>query len=268
MRRALADPPARWKPAGAVHTRGVVGGRPAEIITPHGWVEGAPSILYLHGGGYGVGSPATHRALTTQLAVAAGFRCWVPHYRLAPEEPFPAAVDDAEAAWRELRAGTEAPCFVAGDSAGGGLTFALALRLKARGGPLPDGLVGLSPWTDLTMSGDSHAACAHADYLPMPLLQAFAGAYLGDGDRTAPEASPLCGELDGLPPCFVQHGGLEVLRWDSEELVRRLRAAGVDATLDAWPGMVHVFQAFGPLIPEGARAIERVGAWLKEQAAR
>src|SRR5206468_4169342 len=174
------------------------------------------TMLYLHGGGYCIGSPLSHRALVSRLALSSAATAWVPDYRMAPEDPFPAAVDDALAAYRELLDGGADPkrLVIGGDSAGGGLTFAAALAIRDAGLPAPAGLVAISPWTDLTASGAAHAAKAETD--PMvngEALAMFAKAYAGD-DLTEPLASPLFADLKDLPPVLIQVGGEEALLSD------------------------------------------------------
>jgi epsilon-lactone hydrolase len=263
MRAGLLEPPASWRPRGIDLQATTIAGRPAEITTPRTWLDGDPSILYFHGGGYGVCSPATHRGIVTNLAIATGFRCVSLDYRMAPEDPFPAAVDDAVAAWKVLCDASEGPLFVAGDSAGGGLTLTMMLRLKELGERMPTAAAVLSPWADLALTGPTHGRWAHTDYLSYPLVETFAKAYVGDEDVTNPLISPVHGDFTGFPPVIVQYAELEVLRWDAEEVIRRMEADGVDVKADMWPAMVHVFQGFDPLVPEARPALRRLGNWLK-----
>jgi acetyl esterase/lipase len=225
-------------------------------------------LLYLHGGGYVVCSPATHRLMVARMCREAGFDALLIDYRLAPEHPFPAAVEDAEAAYRWLLASGYAASdiVVAGDSAGGGLTLSLLLTLREAGMPLPAGAALLSPWTDLALTGLTMLTKAKAD--PMLRLDSAALAtrhYLQATSPTHPIASPLHACLDGLPPLLVQVGSEEILLDDSRRLVAKALDAGVDASLEIWPGMMHVFQAF-PKMPESGHAITRIGRFLKMRA--
>jgi acetyl esterase/lipase len=184
---------------------------------------------------------------------------------MGPEHRFPAAVDDAVAAYRWLLDAGYAPerLAIAGDSAGGGLTMATLLALRDRKLPLPATGVCLSPWVDLTMTGASMTSKLKDDpMLSREPLQMMAKHYLGNGDPRAPLASPVFAELRGLPPLLVQVSGAEVLLDDSTRLAERARAAGVAVELEVWPDMVHVWQAFAALLPEGQQAIERIGAHL------
>jgi acetyl esterase/lipase len=235
------------------------------------WVRPAAAggdrvVLYLHGGGYVLGSPGTHRNLVARVAAASGAHALALDYRLAPEHPFPAAVDDAVAAYRWLLAQDIAPgrLAIAGDSAGGGLTVATLVALRAAAVPLPAAAALLSPWTDLALAGPSMDARADAD--PMVgrvLLAKMADAYLHGADPKTPLASPLYADLTGLPPLYVQVGGREVLLDDATRLVARAREAGVDIALEQWDEMIHVWQAFAPHVPESDEAITRIGAYLR-----
>ncbi len=223
-------------------------------------------LVYVHGGGYTMGSLATHRALCARLSRLARLRVLNVAYRLAPEHPHPAAVEDATAAVRWLYAQGFAPCRVAigGDSAGGGLTLATLLALRDSGAPLPAAGVCISPWTDLSASGESIRTKASVD--PMvtegPLRQ-MAAAYLGGKDARTPLASPLFADLRGLPPLLVQVGDAEILLDDATRLASRARDAGVDVTLEVWEEMFHVWHAFAEILPEAARACERIATWLE-----
>ena len=225
-------------------------------------------LLYLHGGGYCIGSITTHRELAARLAVASQGRVLTLDYRLAPEHPFPAGLDDATAAYRELVGHGLSPAQLAigGDSAGGGLTLATLVALRDAGDPLPATAVLLSPWTDLTATSGTWATRSEAD--PMVTrdgLDLMARSYLDGRSDTDPLASPRYAELSGLPPLLVQVGDAEVLLDDSVNLRNDATAAGVDVTLDVWDEMIHVFQAFPPeLVPEAAESVARIGAWLIE----
>jgi acetyl esterase/lipase len=187
-------------------------------------------------------------------------------YRLAPEHPFPAALDDALAAYRWLLAEGADPRRIAvmGDSAGGGLAFSLLLRLRDQGAPLPAAAVALSAWTDLALTGASLRLNAAAD----PMLNAedlpkLAACYLASADPRDPYASPLYGDATGLPPTLIQAGSDEILHDDSTRMADRLRAAGCEVELEIWPRMPHAWHLFAPVLPEARRAIERIGAFVR-----
>lgn len=251
------------------HTPIDAGGVPAE------WVETDDSdtdrcLIYFHGGGYAIGSPRTHRALVARIARAARARALSVDYRRAPEHPYPAAVDDAVAAYRfALGAGlaSEQIAF-AGDSAGGGLTMATLVALRDAGDVLPAAGVCISPWVDLTLSGASIETKADVDpMLSRARLEAFAAAYAGDADRRTPGISPLFADLAGLPEILVHVGTAETLLDDALRLVERLRAARVEVSLDAYEEMIHVWHAFATILPEARDAIERIGDFLRRRLA-
>ncbi len=250
------------------HERTTFAGLRAEIFTVQGFTENNPTILYLHGGGYIVCSPATHRDLVSRIAMASGARAIAIDYRKAPEFPFPAPVDDAEAAYRELLRSGVAPetIFVAGDSAGGGLTLALLQRIKTAGLPMPRAGILLSPWVDLECGGASIAKNARYDYLPASGLAWGADQYLQGRDRRDPYASAVHADFTGFPPLLIQTGGAELFLSENELLAERARAAGVEVTHEIEEGMVHVFQAFASFVPEVNAAIERIGAFVQSYA--
>jgi monoterpene epsilon-lactone hydrolase len=242
---------------------------PAEWVVAEG--AGAATILYLHGGGYTVGSVRTHRALVARLSGASGLRGLTVDYRLGPEHRFPAAVEDAVAAYRWLvgRGVDPADVVVAGDSAGGGLAVATLLALRDAGDPLPAAGVCISPWTDLACAGDSMRTRAVAD----PMVQrdgllGMAAAYLGGHDPRAPLASPIHADLRGLPPLLIHVGTAETLLDDATRLADRARAAGVAVDLEIWDDMVHVWHAFAPMLPEAEQAIAGIGAWVRTRLDR
>ena len=249
---------------GVAITREQVAGRPAERFVPDGGVTGPGTVLYLHGGGYISGSLNTHRRLAAELAIESARTVVSLDYRLGPEHPFPAAVDDAVAAAVELSA--DGPFIVAGDSAGGGLTLAALVALRDAGGPQPVAALMYSPWTDLTQSGASHASRLGID----PMLSAadlgiMASNYLGGHDATDPLASPLGADLSGLPPMRIDVGDAEVLLDDSVVLAERVTAAGGEAELTVWPEMIHVFPAFPTeLVPEAGECRALSGAFLAQ----
>lgn len=231
------------------------------------WMEapGERVLLYLHGGGYTIGSALAYREYATSLARAAGAALFAADYRLAPEHPHPAALDDAIAAYRGLlELGHPADRIaVAGDSAGGGLALALLVALRDAGLPLPARAVLFSPWLDLALGGASMTAKAEADpSLDREGLAAAAAHYLGGLPAETPAASPLFAELSGLPPLLVEVGEAEILLSDATRLAERAALAGVDVTLHVWPGMPHVWGLFAGLLGEGRAVIEEAGAFL------
>lgn len=227
-------------------------------------------IMYLHGGGYVIGSPTTHRGLAERLSRVAAARVLVIDYRLAPEHPFPAAVDDATAAYRWLlRNGTPPGTIaIAGDSAGGGLTVATLVALRDAGVPLPAAGVCESPWVDMEGLGESITSRAHRDpMVQKDRLLRFATWYLGDADPRTPLAAPLYADLTGLPPLLIQVGTAETLYDDATRLAEAARAAGVDVTFEPWDEMIHVWHLFAATLPEGQQAIDRIGAFVQKHAA-
>jgi epsilon-lactone hydrolase len=255
-------------PDDAVVTEVDAGGVPAHWITVAG-ADAGHVLLYLHGGGYRIGSFRSHAELASRLGQASGRRVLLPGYRLAPEHPFPAAVDDALAVWRWLRKveGLSASALaVAGDSAGGGLAVAMMTALRDGGEDLPAAAVLISPWTDLSCSGASVTERADDDPVFVPdAIRQLAADYLAGADPRTPLASPLFARLDGLPPLLIQVGTAEILLSDAEELAKSAAAAGVDVTLQAGEGLPHVYPAMLG-IPEAAEATSRAGAFLRDKA--
>ena len=227
------------------------------------------AVLYLHGGGYTLCSPATHRGLTGAMALACKSRLLVPNYRLAPEYPFPAALEDALAAYRWLLAQGYAPQHIAigGDSAGGGLTLATAICLRDSSEPLPAALFLLSPWTDLTFSGESHHTRQAVDPIfggvDESMGPGFVPAYLGQEDPSNPLISPLLADLHGLPATIIHVGDDEILLDDSTRLEERMKAAGVDVRIRVWDGLWHVFQAFVPFLSEARQSVAEIGEFIR-----
>ena len=226
------------------------------------------AVLYLHGGGYVIGSVRTHRGIAGRLSRAARASVLSVDYRLAPENPHPAAVDDAVAAFDFLLGGKvdAGRAAIAGDSAGGGLTAAALIALRDAGKSLPAAGVLISPWLDLTLSGDSMDGKAAED--PMVQrdgLQKMADAYVAAGDAKAPTVSPLFADLSNLPPMLVHVGTAETLLDDSTRFADSARAAGVDVDLGVWDDMVHVWHAFAPLLPEANRAIDEIADYLNKR---
>jgi epsilon-lactone hydrolase len=256
-------------PADVAVERVTAAHRPAEWLTPPG-ARADAVVLYLHGGGYVIGSPRSHRHLAAAIARASGTRALLLDYRLAPEHPFPAALDDALAAYEWLlgRGLASRRIVVAGDSAGGGLTVALLLALRDRGRPLPAAGVCISPWTDLTCSAPSYASKKAADpIVTLESITLLAKAYVGAGDPKAPLISPLFADLRGLPPLLVHVGSDEMLLDDARGLAERARTAGVDVTFEEWPAMIHVWHWFQPMLEEAERATADIGTFIRARTA-
>jgi len=245
------------------------GGVPAEWVTAPG-CDPMRAVLYLHGGGYVIGSINTHRRLAYDISAASGARVLVIDYRLAPEHPFPAAVEDAETAWRWLlqQGFATSRLAIGGDSAGGGLTLATLVNLRDRKLGLPACAVAISPWVDLEGVGTSITARAAQD----PMVQKdgllwMAGLYLNGKDAKTPLAAPLHAELKGLPPILVQVGTAETLLDDATRIAEKLHAAGVDVRLAIWPNMLHVFPLFAPILSEGRDGCLEIGNFIRSRIA-
>lgn len=250
--------PPRGTACSAAETGGVAG----EWVRARG-AGGPTTILYLHGGGYCTGAPRTHRAITGHFAAACRARVFAADYRLAPEHPYPAAVDDAVAACRGLLEAGTAPqdLVIAGDSAGGGLSVATALRLRELGQPLPRALVLFSPFVDLTLSAIGVEPPGEV-MLTRSWLRQCTEAYLGGRDAREPLASPLLADLCGLPPTLIQVGGDELLLGDARRLHERLQLAGVRVRLEEYPSRWHVFQANAGILADAGRAFESAARFL------
>ncbi len=242
-----------------------IDGLPAEWMLPPGATKDR-AILYFHGGGYATGSIPAHRGIVAKFVKAGDTGALLFEYRLAPEHPFPAALDDAVAAYRYMLAQGVAPeriVFI-GDSAGGGLALAALLAVRDQGIPLPAGAVALSPWTDVKNTGASWETNAKVDPLTWRESQAvFAKYYAGDQDAGNPLMSPLYGDLHGLPPLLIYVGSYEVMLDDSTRFAAKAQAAGVDVTLHIGEGMFHCYPACAPLFPEAKQAMEAIGAFVK-----
>lgn len=238
------------------------GGVPAEWI---GDDADGPVVVYLHGGGYCIGSLDTHRPMLTHLAAAVGGRVLGVDYRLAPEHPHPAALEDAVTAYRFAAADVPPERLVlAGDSAGGGLTVATLVALRDAGDPLPAAGVCLSPWADLTQSGETISS--NADIDPMVRaddLDRWAEAYAGTVGAGDPAVSPIFGDLSKLPPLLVEVGTAETLLDDARRLTARARAAGVDVTLLEAPDLIHVWHFFAGVAPEADEGITRIADFVR-----
>ena len=235
-------------------------------------------LLYVHGGGYVLGSIKTHRRLVADICRAAGCVALSLDYRLAPEHPFPAAVDDAIAGLEHIWAnGPDGPSeagtvFVGGDSAGGGLTLATLIAARERGVRMPTGGIGLSAWADLAAGPEELSAFGLEDptipdnSFAITASQSWASMYAGDADRTDPLLSPVFADYDGICPLLLQVGGVEMICRDTTRISERARAVGVEVVEEIWDDMFHVFQAFAPMLPEGGEAIQHIGEWIREHA--
>ncbi|MDP4021659.1 alpha/beta hydrolase [Methylobacterium sp. NEAU 140] len=241
------------------------GGVPAEWTSAPG-ADPAAAILFLHGGGYMAGSLASHRHVAAQAAQEAGVRTLALAYRLSPEHPFPAALDDALAGYRFLRASGIAAerIALAGESAGGGLALAAAMALRAAGEALPACLWLSSPWVDLALTGASLRTKAAVDpLLQTPYLAELAAAYRGQTDARDPRLSPLYADLSGLPPTLIQVGSSEVLLDDAVRIAGAAGAADVPVTLRIWPQMIHAWHLFHPQLAAGRAALTEAGRFVR-----
>lgn len=264
--RETFEEAARRRPlAGGVSTMPVnANGVAAEWAMPS--TAGAGVVLYLHGGGFVMGSVATTRPLASHLAAATGTRVLYPAYRLAPEHPHPAAVDDALCAYRWLldQGTTPDRIALAGDSAGCGLVLLLMLRLRSESMPLPAAGICLSPMIDLTLTAPSIEHNAQFDaQAPRWLLEKMVLAYAGTADRRDPKLNAFYADLRGIPPLLIQSGELETVRDDGIRFAERAKDAGVDVTLQVWPAAIHVWHAFAPRLSAANQALSEVGRWLR-----
>jgi acetyl esterase/lipase len=265
-RRALMGSAGNPPPEGTQVDPADASGVPAEWVVAAGVTAGRV-VLYFHGGAYHLGSPARVRGLLALLSAAAQVRVLSVGYRLAPEDPFPAALEDALTAYRWLIAsGTPAgQVVISGDSSGGGLALAVLVALRDAGDALPGAAVVMSPWTDLDLGAESLRSRAAVDVMLTPDgAREAADWYLAGQDARHPYASPLYADLHGLPPLLIQAGDAEILRDDSTRFAAAAQAAGVDVTLEVWPEMPHVWHAFAGLVPEADQAVQRIGRWLRE----
>jgi acetyl esterase/lipase len=255
----LVPPP----PRGTMISTIDAGGVPAERIVSTA-SRSDRHILYLHGGAFLTGFPALYRDMTWRLAKFCRAQVTCIDYRLAPEHPFPAGLDDCVTAYRWLIASGADPSRIAvmGDSAGGGLVFATLLRLRDEGVPLPAVAVAVSPWTDLALTGESIRLNADIDPLiPIEAAPHAVALYLAGADPRTPYASPIYGDPTGLPPSLILVGGDDVLRDDAVRMADRMRAAGCDATVEVWPRMWHVWHMLARILPEGRAAVARLTAF-------
>jgi acetyl esterase/lipase len=236
----------------------------AQVLTPPD-CDADRAILYLHGGGFVFGSLKSHAGMVAEVARAARCRVLQLDYRRAPEHPFPAAVEDATAAYQWLLRRGFAPgrITIAGDSAGGGLVLSMLVASRAQGLPLAGAAVCLSPWVDMEATGESYRTREHLDPLVQrKVVDEVTRLYLNGQDPRTPTASPIQADLTGFPPLLIQVGEREILFSDSEALAKKARALGVDVTFEEWPGMVHVWHLHFPRLSCGREAIERIGLFV------
>ena len=259
-----------------------IGGDTRADVVPHSaddvpavWVSAAnvaedAALLYLHGGGYSAGSTTIYRELAARISLASACRVLAIDYRLAPESPFPAAVEDAVSAYRWLisQGFDSSRLAIAGDSAGGGLAVATLVSLRESGVPLPACAMCISPWVDLECTGESMLSKASVD--PMITRQGLldnAAIYLDGARPTSPLAAPLHADLYDLPPLLIQVGTWETLLDDSTRLAEVARTAGVQVELEEWEEMIHIWPIFAPVLPEGQQAIDRIGEFVRHARA-
>jgi monoterpene epsilon-lactone hydrolase len=261
----------------------LTGARMQQLPSGGGWPGGetvwapdaaasGPVLLYLHGGGFIACSPETHRPLVSSLVRRIGGRAYVPSYRLAPEHPFPAALQDAKAAYRFLldhEGIAPSQLVIAGDSAGGGLALSLALSIRDEGWPLPAAVMTFSPWTDLAATGGSldenSERCA---MFAGDTIRRAATFYVGGADPTSPLLSPMYGDFHGLPPLLVHASHDEVLRDDAIRVATAAREAGVPVELELWPHVPHVWQFFGAVLPEAQASLALATRFVLQHTTR
>ncbi|MBO0705105.1 MAG: alpha/beta hydrolase [Candidatus Dormibacteraeota bacterium] len=257
---------ATLEPEGVSYQEVDAGGVPSLWAIPAGGADDRV-VVFTHGGGYVVGSRHTHRKLAGHLAKAAGVRVLVLDYRLAPEHPHPAPVEDAVTAYRWLLQQGYRPEHIAtcGDSAGGGLCTSMVVKLRDEGDPLPAAIMPLSPWYDMEMLGETLESRQDKDLLVQrEILQSMATTFLGEaGSARDPLANPLYADPTGLPPMLIQVGDHETLLDDAQRFAARAREKGVDVTVEVYPEMQHVFQFLAGRAPEGDQAVKRLAEWVR-----
>lgn len=242
-------------------------GVPGLKITP-AKVQGTRTLLYFHGGGYVIGAPIGHRSMVSHIATRMKATAFSMDYRMAPEAPFPAAPEDGLASYKALLdAGVPSrDIVISGDSAGGGLTMATALKIKAAGLPMPAGLAPISPWVNLENNGWSYEGVGDRDpMIEQAGIDNMSMLYRNGAAATDPLISPIHGDLAGLPPMLIQVGSEERLLSDATTLAERAGAAGVAVQLEVWPGMIHVFHYFHGLLSDAHRAMDGMGAWAENK---
>jgi monoterpene epsilon-lactone hydrolase len=234
-------------------------------------------VLFLHGGGYNTGSPSTHRELAAHISKASSAKVLLPDYRLAPENPFPAALEDATTSYRWLieSSYSSSKIAIAGDSAGGGLTLVTCISIRDTSDPIPSSLACISPWADLEMTGKSVKTLASMDPMVslastqiMASIQIMASNYIGSNDPRSPLISPVHADLKDFPPMIIQVGSDEILLDDSRRMAERAKQAGVDLTINIYEGMWHVFHIFYRLMPEAKYAVHELGSFIKNHFRR
>ncbi len=249
-------------PRGVRITQAGAGGVHGELVSPRD-AGGVPRLLYVHGGAYRLAAPATHRNVVSALALRLDTCVFSVEYRLAPEHPAPAALDDVVAAYRALAGRGGESIALAGDSAGAGLALACAIAVRDAGDVPPAGLALISPWVDLTLSGESNATNDGRDaLLSNSLLVAGAAEYASVLDPADPRCSPLFADLAGLPPMLIQAGGIEVLRSDAERLSERATAAGTEVELEIADDLWHGYHVHAGMLREADDAVATMGDWL------
>lgn len=253
-------------PAGVEVKPDDIDGIKAEWLIPSG-SNPEKVIMYVHGGGYVSGSCSDHRGFVSKFAAFTGVSNLVYEYGLAPENPYPAAVDDSVKVYRWLLASEFKPenIIIAGESAGGGLTLAILLYLKDHNIPLPKAGVAISPWTDLTCSGETYQTKNKVSPAPLNSWHVFAKHYAGENPLTLPYISPLFGDLNGLPPLFINSGMDDELFDDGRLFAEKAMAAGVDVTFRAGEKMLHCYPLLAPMFPEATEAMDEMVAFIKRQ---
>lgn len=251
-------------PVPAEVTPALADGVPGAWITPEGARDGERVLYYLHGGGYSIGSVASHQPFIARLARSMGARAFAIDYRLAPEHRFPAQLDDARTAWRWLLRQGIAPeqVLIAGESAGGGLTMSTLVALRDAGEPMPAAAAIVSPWVDLTLSGPSIDGNARYDFLSRPVLETYVRRLMGESDPGLPAVSTVFADLHDLPPILIQVGEAEALLDDALTLARRLADAKSPVTLHAYPDMIHAFPLMAQL-PEARAAVTELADFAR-----
>lgn len=252
--------------------RAKIGEIPCEWVVAPG-ADPSVRLLYLHGGGFVSGSGGFYLAMAAHISAAAKCAVLLPDYRLAPEHPFPAGLEDCVAAHEWIRANGPSGAspakvtFIAGDSAGGNLTLATLLALRDRRLPLPAGGIPLSPTTDLTLVSESLKTVSDP-IISARTMPIFRDLYLGKSDPRNPLASPVFGDYRGIPPLLIQAGEHEMLRDDSIRVAKKAQADGMPVKLEIWPGMFHVFQSHEPLLPEAKESIDHITDFMRERASK
>jgi epsilon-lactone hydrolase len=253
-------------PAGLEVCPASLNGMRAEWLIPAG-ADREKVILYTIGGAYVSGSCNDHRTLVAKLAQNSGFAVLIFDHRLAPEDPYPAALDDSVAAYRSLLEQGIRPenILIMGESAGGGLCLATLLALRDQGFPLPVAAVALSPWTDLKLTGDSYRTKANVCISPPGMSQVCSKYYVGDHDPTEPWISPLYGDLHGLPPIYINVGEYETMLDDSTRFAAKAKDSGVDITLVVAPKMIHCYPLMAPMFPEATQAMNEICGFIQKR---